>query len=275
MTASEARSEPKASGATGQRNLETRRGLKCRVRELGAGAPLLFLHGAGGLLPEEPLLEKLAARFHVFAPSWPGFGAEPGEEQLEDMLDFTLHGLDVVEALGLERPHLVGHSMGGMIAAEMACLNNQGFAKLALLAPLGLWLDAHPIPDLFATPPWELPPLLFADPAAGQKQMLAGLDFGNDEALTRFMVDNARRLGSAGKILFPIPNRRLAKRLYRLRAETLLVWGRQDRLVPPAYAARWQELLPEARLAWIDVAGHMLPLEQPAAVAQELTSFLA
>jgi pimeloyl-ACP methyl ester carboxylesterase len=258
-----------------ERSIETRRGIKCRVRELGAGAPLVFLHGAGGLLPEEPLLAKLAERFHVFAPIWPGFGEEPGEDLLEDMLDFTLHGLDVVEALGLERPHLVGHSLGGMIAAEMACVNNGGVGRLALLAPVGLWLDAHPIPDLFATPPWELPGLLFADPAAGQKLLLAGLDFGNDAALTRFMVENARRLGSAGKVLFPIPNRRLSKRLYRLRADTLLVWGRQDKLVPPAYAARWQELIPSARLAWIDGAGHMLHLEQPAAVAGELARFLS
>jgi pimeloyl-ACP methyl ester carboxylesterase len=257
------------------RVLETRRGIKFRVRELGAGAPLLFLHGAGGLLPDEPLLTKLAERFQVFAPTWPGFGEEPGEELLEDMLDFTLHGLDVVEALDLERPQLVGHSMGGMIAAEMACVANAAFGKLALLAPVGLWLDAHPIPDLFATTPWELPPLLFADPAAGQKLMLAGLDWSDDAALTRFMVDNARRLGSAGKILFPIPNRRLSKRLYRLRADTLLVWGRADKLVPPVYAERWQQLVPRARLAWIDDAGHMLPLEQPVAVAEAVTRFLA
>jgi len=260
---------------SGVLQIETRRGIKCQVREAGSGAPLVFLHGAGGLLPEEPLLAKLAERFHVFAPVWPGFGEEPGEDLLEDMLDFTLHGWDVVEALGLERPHLVGHSMGGMIAAEMACVDNTRVEKLALLAPVGLWLDAHPLPDLFATPPWELPPLLFADPAAGQKLMLAGLDFGNDAALTRFMVENARRLGSAGKILFPIPNRRLSKRLYRLRAATLLVWGQQDKLVPPVYAARWQELIPKARLAWVEGAGHMLHLEQPAAVVEAITGFLA
>jgi pimeloyl-ACP methyl ester carboxylesterase len=257
-----------------ERAIETRRGIKCRVRELGAGPPLLFLHGAGGLLPEEPLLATLAERYRVLAPVWPGFGEEAGEERLEDMLDFTLHGLDVADALGLERAHLAGHSMGGMIAAEMACLDNARFAKLALLAPVGLWLDAHPLPDLFATPPWELPALLFADPAAGQKLLLAGLDFGNDAALTRFMVDNARRLGSAGKILFPIPNRRLSKRLYRLRAETALVWGTKDRLVPPLYAARWQELIPSAQLQWVENAGHMLHVEQPAAVADAIATFL-
>jgi pimeloyl-ACP methyl ester carboxylesterase len=258
-----------------ERKLETRRGIKFGVREAGSGAPLVFLHGAGGLLPEEPLLVKLAERHHVFAPVFPGWGAEPGEDLLEDMLDFTLHGLDVVEALGLERPHLVGHSFGGMIAAEMACVANRGFAKLALLAPAGLWLDAHPIPDLFATTPWELPALLFADPKAGEKILLAGLDFSNDAALTGFMVNNARRLGSAGKILFPIPNRRLSKRLYRLTAETLLVWGREDRLIPPVYAKRWQELVPGARLVELAGAGHMLHAEQPAAVAEALGKFLA
>jgi pimeloyl-ACP methyl ester carboxylesterase len=251
-----------------ERTLETRRGIKCRVRELGAGEPLVFLHGAGGLLPEEPLLARLAERHRVLAPTWPGFGEEPGEELLEDMLDFTLHGLDVVEALGEGRAHLVGHSLGGMIAAEMACLAHEHFPKLTLLAPVGLWLDAHPIPDLFATPPWELPGLLFADPAAGQKLLLAGLDFGDDAALTRFMVENARRLGSAGKILFPIPNRRLSKRLYRLRAETHLVWGRADKLVPPVYADAWQRAIPGARLTWIDGAGHMLHVEQPGKVAE-------
>ncbi|MGH7288381.1 MAG: alpha/beta fold hydrolase, partial [Myxococcota bacterium] len=77
-----------------ERTLETRKGIKFRVREAGSGAPLVFLHGAGGLLPEEPLLERLAERFHVFAPLWPGYGDEPGEDLLEDMLDFTLHGFD-------------------------------------------------------------------------------------------------------------------------------------------------------------------------------------
>jgi pimeloyl-ACP methyl ester carboxylesterase len=256
-----------------ERRLETKRGLKCRVRELGNGPVLVFLHGAGGLFPQEPLLEALAQRFHVFAPVWPGYGEEGGEEALEDMLDFTLHGWDVVDALDFERVSLVGHSMGGMIAAEMACLEPARVKKLSLLAPVGLWIDEHPLPDLFATTPFELPGLLFADAAAGQRMLLAGLDFSNDRALTDFMVGNARRLGTAGKILFPIPNRRLSKRLYRLRAEVQLVFGREDRLVPLVYAQRWQEAVPGARLTVVDGAGHMLTLEQPAAVAEAIARF--
>jgi pimeloyl-ACP methyl ester carboxylesterase len=257
------------------RELETRRGIRQRVHEAGRGEPLLYLHGEAGLLDEEPLLERLAARFHVLAPEWPGYGESEGEERLEDMLDFALHGWDVAEALGLPRPRLVGHSMGGMIAAEMAALAPRQVERLGLLAPLGLWIDDHPVADLFAHTPFELPGLLFHDAARGERLLAAGLDFRQDGALEAFMVRNARRLGTAGKILFPIPNRRLAKRLYRLTAPTLLVWGREDRLVPPVYAERFRELLPDAAISWIDAAGHMLPYEAPEAAAEALTKFLA
>ena len=120
-----------------------------------------------------------------------------------------------------------------------------------------------------------LPRLLFADPEAGQKALTAGLDFSHDGALTDFMVGNARRLGTAGKILFPIPNRRLSKRLYRVSADTLIVWGSADQLIPPVYASHWQALLPQAQYEEIQGAAHMLQAEQPAAVAECIEKFLA
>jgi len=257
-----------------ERQIETRKGIKCRILEGGEGAPLLYLHGAGGLLPTEPTLEKLAQRYHVVAPEWPGYGEEECEELIEDMLDFALHGWDVVQAVGLERPHLLGHSMGGMIAAEMACLAPQSIDRLVLVASAGLWIEEEPIPDLFAMLPFELAPALFSDPAEGVKLLTGGVDFTNMEALQEFLVKNARRLGTAGKILFPIPNRRLSKRLYRQTADTLIVWGRDDKFIGPVYAERFQELLPSAQIAWIDAAGHMVPYEQPDAVAEAITKFL-
>ncbi len=257
-----------------ERTIETRKGIKSRLLEAGEGPPLVYLHGAGGLYEQEPLLEALAARHRVYAPEWPGYGESGGEELLEDMLDFALHGWYVVEALGLVRPDLLGHSMGGMIAAEMACLNPSALGRLVLIAPAGLWLDEHPIPDLFAMLPFELAAALFKDPKQGEAFLTRGVDFSNMEALQTFLVENARRLGTAGKILFPIPNRRLSKRLYRLTTDTLLVWGRDDRFVPPPYAERWQELLPDAHLAWIEDAGHMAPYEQTKSVHEAIESFL-
>lgn len=256
------------------RPIETLRGIKCTVREWGEGAPLVYFHGAAGLLDEEPLLEQLGAHYHVFAPEWPGYGDEETEDALEDMLDFALHGWDVVTALDLDaKPVLVGHSMGGMIAAEMATLAPQSIEGLVLIASAGLWLDEHPIPDLFATLPFELAPLLFHDAAAGVKVLTGGLDFNDPSALGDFLIGNARRLGTAGKILFPIPNRRLSKRLYRQTTPTLVVWGREDRFLVPAYAERFAELLPAAELAWIDGAGHMAPIEQPTPIAEAIVRF--
>ncbi|MEE2674716.1 MAG: alpha/beta fold hydrolase [Myxococcota bacterium] len=257
-----------------EHSVETRKGIACTVREAGDGPALLYLHGAGGLYDEEPLLTGLAESFHVFAPEWPGYGEQETEEKIEDMLDFALHGWDVVDALGLESPHLVGHSMGGMIAAEMACLNPKGLGRLALICPAGLWIDEHPIPDLFAMLPFELAKVLFHDPKVGEQVLTQGLDFSDMNALQNFLVGNARRLGTAGKILFPIPNRQLAKRLYRQTADSLLVWGREDRFIPPVYAERWQELLPSSQLALVDEAGHMAPYEQPEAVLEAIRKFL-
>src|SRR5277367_6847040 len=91
-----------------------------RYFEGGSGTPLFFLHGAGGLQAGDPFFAKLATKYHVYAPLLPGYGDSEECGEIRDMLDFTLHTWDVVEALGLKQPTIVGHSMGGMIAAEMA-----------------------------------------------------------------------------------------------------------------------------------------------------------
>ena len=256
------------------RTVETRKGARCRVLEAGSGMPVVFFHGAGGLLADNPFLDKLAARYHVFAPELPGYGESTGEELLEDMLDFTLHGWDVVDALGLTRPHLVGHSMGGMIAAEMAAVAPHDLDRLALVAAAGLWIEEHPIPDIFALLPGPLVELLVRDPDKGQALLTGGVDFSDMEAFKAFYLGQQRRLAMAGKILFPIPNRRVSKRLYRVTAQTLVLWGEADRLIVPAYAQRWARLIPGAQVQMIPGAGHMLPYEQPQAFVDALARFL-
>jgi len=254
--------------------VETRKGARCRVLEAGSGMPVVFFHGAGGLLADNPFLDRLAARYHVFAPELPGYGESTGEELLEDMLDFTLHGWDVVDALGLTRPHLVGHSMGGMIAAEMAAVAPHDMDRLVLVAAAGLWIEEHPIPDIFALLPGQLVELLFQDPDKGQALLTGGVDFSDMEAFKAFYLGQQRRLAMAGKILFPIPNRRVSKRLYRVTAKTLVLWGQADRLIVPAYAERWARLIPGATVQTIPDAGHMLPYEQPQAFVDALVRFL-
>src|SRR5271170_4533772 len=237
-----------------------------RYYEGGAGRPLVFLHGAGGLDLDLGFLDALARRFHVYAPLVPGYGDSEECGELRDMLDFTLHTWDVVEHLGLKDPILAGFSMGGMIASEMAAIAPNDVSRLALIAPAGLWLDEYPIADIFAMLPYELPGYLFYDAEAGAKIMSAGGDLGDPKFLQAFLVRNARQLGAAGKILFPIPGRGLAARLYRIKAKTVLIWGEGDKLIPPVYAQGFQRGIAGAELVMIPGAGHVVPFEKPAEV---------
>lgn len=237
-----------------------------RYYEGGSGTPLVFLHGAGGLNMDQPFLDTLAQRFHVYAPLIPGYGDSEECAELRDMLDFTLHTWDVIGALGLKDPVLAGFSMGGMIASEMAAIAPNDVSRLALIAPAGLWLDRHPIPDFFAMLPFELPPVLFYDAEAGAKAMTAGVDLSDPNFLQGFLVQNARQLGAAGKILFPIPERGLASRLYRIRAKTQLIWGDSDKLIAPVYAQEFQRGIAGSSVTMIPQAGHLVPFEKPAEV---------
>lgn len=244
--------------------------LPVRYLEGGEGPALVFLHGAGGVTADDPLLAALAKTHRVYAPLVPGYGDSEECAEIRDMLDFTLHTWDVVAALGLKDPILVGHSMGGMIAAEMAAVQPNDVSRLALIAPAGLWDDDHPIADLFATMPYEMPALLFHDAEAGAAMLTAGRNVSDPNFLQTYLVTNARQLGMAGRILFPIPERGLAQRLYRVKARTVIVWGDSDRLIPPVYAHAFKKKVAGAELVSIPEAGHMVGLERPAAVAEAI-----
>ncbi len=247
---------------------------RIEVVQAGKGRDLLFLHGAGGHMPNDPLLAALATKYRVVAPLLPGYGRSDGEDGLRDMLDVALHVLDVKDRLKLRAPIVVGHSMGGMIAAEMAAIAHTEIEKLCLLAPAGLWFDDHPIVDIFAKLPYELPALLFHDADEGRRLMTAGGgDMGDPEFLKQFLVMNARRLGMAGKLLFPIPDRGLSQRLRRITARTLIVWGREDVLIPPVYGEAFKKAVSGARLVRIAKAGHAVGQEKPTAVLKAIRDF--
>lgn len=243
---------------------------KVQVYEGGDGTPLLYLHGAGGLFPNDPFVAALARHYRVYAPLLPGYGDSEGADRLRDMLDVTLHCYDVVDALKLSRPLVMGHSMGGMIAAEMAAVAPNEIERMALICPAGLWLDSHPIPDIFAMVPSEFPNYLFHDTEFGVKLMTAGQDMNNLDFLVQFLVMNAKRFGMAGKLLFPIPDRGLSDRIHRIKARTLLIWGEHDKLIPPVYAQAFQQKIAGARLEMIKDAGHMVNYEKPDAVIAAL-----
>jgi pimeloyl-ACP methyl ester carboxylesterase len=250
--------------------IQVRGGLyRTQLFRFGHGEPLLFFHGAGGLAGLTPVLELLGKHFEVIAPLHPGYGRSTGEEHLDSVLDSALYQFDLLEELGLERVPVLGHSMGGMIAAEMATLCSHRMTRLLLAAPVGLWIDTAPIPDFFVMSPPELMQALWYNlnsPAAAQMAS----EFSNPEAGFEMM----KSLSVAGKFLWPLPDRGLGKRLHRIRTPTLILWGEEDRLVPAAYAEAFRKEIQGSRVASFPEAGHMFPAEKPEMFVEAVTSFI-
>lgn len=241
----------------------------------GKGAALVYLHGAGGLPAFTPDLELLSQQFAVTAPLHPGFGST-GEEHLHDeVLKFTLHTWDVLDALGIAEPILVGHSLGGMLAAEMAVLEPRRVKKLVLIGATGLWLDNCPSADFFAMTPEELVNAVFHDPTSELAQAFLSMP-QNQEAANEVMMQRIKGFATAARFLWPLPDRGLSERLYRIKAPTLLLWGEGDKIVPPRYAHAFRSLLTgseEVKVVMIPKAGHLPLLEQTRATAKAVFEF--
>jgi pimeloyl-ACP methyl ester carboxylesterase len=239
----------------------------------GSGEPLLYVHGAGGLIGVDPFLELLGRDFKVIAPHLPGYGESSGGELIEDVFDACLFYHQLMDDLGVANAHVVGHSMGGMLAAEMAALDIHRVKKLVLVSAAGFWLDQHPIPDVFAMDLQDLAAHLFADPKSPLAQMFTTIP-SDPAQLAEMYVERTKRLTQASRFLWPIPDRGLKKRAWRIAAPTLVVWGDSDRLVPPVYAGEFTSRIANSRSVTIKQAGHMPMYEQPEAFVQTVRDFL-
>jgi pimeloyl-ACP methyl ester carboxylesterase len=244
--------------------------------ELGGGRPLLYLHGTWPLDLEDgggPFVRALATKHRVIAPRHPGFGESTGNERLLDLQDLIYYYLDLLDALDLDHLPLIGHSLGGMIAAELAAVQPRRFSKLVLIAPLGLWNDAYPVPDFFTYGPDAAAQALFADPEHPRAVAMARPPTEGDE-LIAYHLERAKSLAASAKYLWPIPNRGLSKRLHRVSMPTLLLWGEHDPVCPPRYADDFRALIPHARLEMVPGAAHLPQVEQPERTAELVEDFL-
>lgn len=245
--------------------------LPCRVWEKGEGELLGFLGGLRGLPRWTPFLERLAEQRHVVAPSLPGFPGALGHDQLDDVADWVSATLDVLEASGLDGADLVGASAGATLAAEVAAFSPATVRRLVLVAPFGLFDPEEPVTDIWAQKPRELPEVLSAHP----ERLEAALTAPQGADATEWEITLHRAREAAARLLWPFGDLGLAKRLHRVRAPTLLVWGEDDRVVPPSYAKRFAGGIG----GWVEVreiadAGHVAEIDQPEAVASAVLAFL-
>lgn len=237
----------------------------------GTGEPVLFLHAAGGAGQWHPFHELLAARgFEVIAPDHPGFGKSDEFPEVERIDDLVFHYLDVLDALGLDRPHVVGGSFGGWIAAELAVYAPHRIGSLTLLSAAGLRLPEHPVTDLFLLPPAQLPAVLFhaPPPPAPVPDGPPDLDaviaaYREATALARF----------AWVPFFNDP--KLERRLRRITAPALVAAPSDDRVIPVEHARRYAERIPSAVYTEVPGCGHAMYFERPAEFAQLVAAFLS
>lgn len=248
--------------------------LPIEVASAGNGPPLVYLHGAFGYLGWPTFLADLAKQFTVYAPLHPGFGESGDADEFDDLLDLTLFHIDLLDALGLERPDLVGHFFGAMMGAELAAIAGNRVNRLVLSAPMGLWLEDHPGVDYFAAAPDKLRSVLFADPDSGAAKC-ALPDPDSDEQRHLQRIERTRSLATIAKFMWPIPDKGLKKRLGRIRRPTLIIVGEEDQLVAPAYGTAFADRIKGADVATVAGAGHLCQLECPGRFASLVSGFLA
>jgi len=249
------------------RTVEIRGGaVAFKVLAAGGGAPLVYFHSYYERSAWSPFLDHLARSFSVLAPSHPGVAGSTGVETLEDLLDLTLAYDELLTALGVERAHLVGHSFGGMAAAELAAVFPSRAQSLTLVSPLGLWRDDAQPADILILPAEELAAVLWRDPASRVAVEWA-VGMGGDPDDIAAQVESLQRRSSMAKFAWPIPDKGLRRRLHRIAAPTLLVWGDADRANPVVYAEEWQRRIKGAALRLLP-GGHMVLHEAPEAAAR-------
>jgi pimeloyl-ACP methyl ester carboxylesterase len=250
-------------------------GGRCRVSEKGEGETLAVLGGLGGIPRWTPFLDRLAAERRVVVLSPPGFpGSDDHHKAFNHYLDWIVATLDLVEAAGVVGADLLGASVGGRLAAEVAAFAPGYVKQLVLAAPFGLYDVDDPGEDPFAQTQQGAVAVQSANPEAWVAAF--GPDPADPASLLDWTVMLYRAADATARILWPLGDRQLDRRLHRLRQPTLVLWGQNDRILPPSYAARFADRVTgpvEVRI--VERAGHQLLVDQPDEAAAAVLKFLA
>jgi pimeloyl-ACP methyl ester carboxylesterase len=245
-------------------------GLRIEAIERGQGRPLLFLHPGIGIDPKAPVLDALAAKARVIAPSHPGFGTSDLAPTMTTVEDLSYFYLDLMDALDLRDAIVVGVGFGAWIAAATAIKSTARMSRLVLANAIGIKVgdrETRDIVDIFALLEPDLNKLAYVDPSLGARDYKSmpeaevAATARNRESLARF----------AWQPYMHDP--KLKSRLHRIRIPTLFLWGRQDGILTESYGRAFCAAIPGARFEPIDRAGHFPHIEQPQVFADRVLAF--
>lgn len=240
-----------------------------QINAAGSGPAILLLHGAGGPRTDAPFMRLLAQHGRVVAPTHPGFSGTDRGERITSIEDLAYLYLDLLETLDLRGVTLMGHSMGGWTAAEMAVRCAHRLARLILVDSVGIKTDPGEAPE---------PPKMFEMTTAEyEKMMFYDQTFAPDvAALTADQVRIVKQNRQTAQMYIGDPylhNPKLRRYLHRIHIPTLILWGAHDGLVTPAYGEAYRASIPGARLEIIERAGHRPQLERPETFVRYVADF--
>ncbi len=258
-------------------------GVPTAYRRKGAGEPVMFLHGAGSTRMWLPFYEACAQSVDFIAPEHPGFGETPLADWIVSVDDLALHYDAFLDALEIDRVHMVGYSLGGWIAAEYASYLFRRLKSLTLITPVGLRIEDEPGVDLFKISPEELIDRLYNDKSAlapiipdavVENGVITSLDPKQQLTLEDIIFLFGESSAAARYMWSPRYNIKLPRRLGRVACPSLVLAAEDDRLIPNAMAARFASHLPDCRHVTIPETGHALIVERPDATAAALVEFV-
>jgi pimeloyl-ACP methyl ester carboxylesterase len=231
-------------------------GIRVVMLTAGSGEPLMFWHGAGSWHGWDFAAPWLA-HFRVMIPFHPGWGESADAPEMTTADDYALHYLEMIDQLGIDKVNLVGLSMGGRLAATFAIHHRRRVRKLVLVCPAGLIVPEHPMADLSKLPPQEVLRYLAHDFSVIERRLPKGPD-------PKFFAERDRENGNFGKLMQNgLVGPWLPRWLHRVNVPTMIVWGEQDRLLPPGQADAWKNLIPQAQVRRFANAGHLVLDEAP------------
>jgi pimeloyl-ACP methyl ester carboxylesterase len=249
----------------------TWRGASIHYRRFGQGPALLFLRSEDSFPDAPGFTEALSKHFEVIIPDHPGFRSSDTPDWLKGIGDTAYFYLDFLEHLGLTKVHLVGASLGGWMAAEVAVRTCERIATINLIAPFGVRRKGLPFGDIFMwTPEENVQHRLFDQKLADQ--FLESARAQSKEAATAHLKDRYATARLAWHPRFHNPE--LERWLPRIARPLQLIWGEADKIVPLGVADVWRQALPNARLSVIEQCGHMPQLERPDVTADKIRSFI-
>lgn len=254
-------------------SIETFNGCKTRLMRGGQGsgqaAPMLFLHGAGGAAAWLPFMEKLAQRFDLIVPEHPGFGMSDTPDWLDNIGDLAYFYLDVIDKLGLAGVHLVGTSVGGWVAAELAVRDCHALKSLTLSAPAGIHVKGLSKGDTFMWSAEQTARNLVHDQSLAETMLAQPLSEEQQFAQMK------NRLTMAKLTWQPrLYNPHLHKWLHRISVPTLILWGDDDKVIPAGYGPAFRDLIPGSRLETIGNCGHLPQVEHMDAWTAKIVAFI-